>query len=71
VFGLEQGAVNHMLDGVRDTRNKLAHFREEEITTQQRLQLKRCSEWLGDLEKPVQAAFETSMEEAATGLDAR
>ena len=49
-----------MLEGVRDTRNKLAHFREEEITTQQRLQLQTCADWLGELQKPIHTAFESS-----------
>ncbi len=30
-----------MLEGVRETRNDLAHFREERITAQKRLQLKK------------------------------
>lgn len=64
VFGIEKTAVDHMLSGVRDTRNKLAHFREEEITTQQRLQLQKCADWLGDLEKSVRAALEASAPES-------
>lgn len=59
-IGKEKDVTNNMLEGVRDTRNKLAHFREEEITTAQRLQLQRCADWLGELEKPIRVAFEAS-----------
>lgn len=38
-------SMKFMLEGVRDTRNDLAHFREDEINPQQRKQLKRCADW--------------------------
>ena len=46
-----------MLEGVRDTRNDLAHFRESEITAQKRLQLKRCADWLSERENLIIASF--------------
>jgi CBS domain-containing protein len=55
---LAPDAVRNMLEGVRDTRNKLAHFREEEVTAAKRMQLKRCADWLSDREKLIAAALE-------------
>lgn len=60
VIRLKQDEVKHMLEGVRDTRNDLAHFREEEITAQKRLQLKRCADWLSERENLIIASFEES-----------
>lgn len=60
VIRLQQVEVKHMLEGVRDTRNDLAHFREEGITTQKRLQLKRCADWLSERENLIIASFEAS-----------
>lgn len=60
VIRLKQEEVKHMLEGVRDTRNDLAHFREEEITAQRRMQLKRCADWLSERENLIIAAFEES-----------
>jgi CBS domain-containing protein len=53
-------AVRNMLEGVRDTRNKLAHFREDEITAAKRMQLRRCADWLSDREKLITASLEES-----------
>jgi len=58
VIRLNQEEVRHMLEGVRVTRNELAHFREEGITTQQRLQLRTCADWLSERENLINAAFE-------------
>jgi CBS domain-containing protein len=60
VFGIDQSAVRFMLTGVRDTRNKLAHFREDEITTSQRTQLYSCADWLSNREKSVISQLEKS-----------
>ncbi|HMV46716.1 MAG TPA: CBS domain-containing protein [Blastocatellia bacterium] len=57
VIKLKQEEVKHMLEGVRDTRNDLAHFRESEITAQKRLQLKRCADWLSERENLIIASF--------------
>ena len=51
-------AVRNMLEGVRDTRNKLAHFREEEVTAAKRMQLRRCADWLSDRERLITLALE-------------
>jgi len=58
VVRLKQEEVQHMLEGVRDTRNDLAHFREEKITAQKRLQLKRCSDWLSEREHLIIGSFD-------------
>lgn len=42
-FGLEKSSLKTLLEGVRDTRNDLAHFRD--ITHQQRQQLQYCVEF--------------------------
>lgn len=41
---LEQKPLNHMLQGVRNTRNNLAHFDEVKVRAQDRSQLKKCNE---------------------------
>ena len=43
-FGIEDKAIRHLLDGVRDTRNALAHFRSE-VRKAQRDQLRFCLQW--------------------------
>jgi len=60
VIRLKKEEVKHMLEGVRDTRNDLAHFREEAITAQKRLQLRRCADWLSEREDLIISAFEKS-----------
>jgi hypothetical protein len=45
ILNLEPNAIRHLLDGVRETRNALAHFRSE-ISRWQRDQLRFCSQWL-------------------------
>ncbi len=61
VIRLRQEEVKHMLEGVRDTRNDLAHFREEDMTAQKRLQLKRCADWLSERENLIIAALESNV----------
>jgi len=46
VFAVDKAHVRQLLDGVRETRNALAHFRGE-ITPLQRDQLRYCAQWLG------------------------
>jgi CBS domain-containing protein len=55
VFNLDATAIRHLLDGVRNTRNDLAHFRGE-ISTDQREQLHFCREWLDRHPVPEPAA---------------
>jgi len=57
---LKEEEVRHMLEGVRDTRNILAHFRDEEVTAQKRVQLKVCADWLSERERLITTAFEES-----------
>jgi CBS domain-containing protein len=57
-FGVDKVAITNLLNGVRETRNKLAHFREEQVTPQERSQLKMCSEWLADKAKKAVAELE-------------
>ena len=45
-FKLDKERVSFILEGVRITRNKLAHFHDEEVTTQDRLQLTQCNDLL-------------------------
>jgi CBS domain-containing protein len=58
VIRLKEEEVRHMLEDVRETRNILAHFREEAITAQRRLQLKRCADWLSQRESLITSAFD-------------
>lgn len=57
VFGLDRGAVRRLLDRVRDTRNALAHFRDELITEKEREELRFAKEWLARHEKAINQAF--------------
>jgi hypothetical protein len=58
IFGLEESAARYMLNSVRDTRNKLAHFREDEITAPMRKQLRSCADWLNRHRGAAQETFE-------------
>ena len=44
-FNVDDQAIRKLFDGVRETRNSLAHFRSE-ITNAQRKQLRFCLRWL-------------------------
>lgn len=59
VFQLQATAVRTLLDGVRKTRNDLAHFHGE-ISPQQRNQLHFCIEWLERQRQAVLDAFQVS-----------
>jgi len=45
-FKLEKENILYILEGVRKTRNKLAHFHDENITPQDRIQLRHCNDLL-------------------------
>ena len=45
IFSLSSQAIRNLLDGVRETRNDLAHFHDE-ISAYQRDQLHFCADWL-------------------------
>jgi len=57
-FKLEPQALRKLLDGVRETRNALAHFRGE-ISRNQRDQLRFCSEWLAQHQVPISVSWPT------------
>lgn len=59
VFQLPADAIRHLLDGVRRTRNDLAHFHGE-ISSNQREQLHFCANWLEQHRTDVLNAFQTS-----------
>jgi CBS domain-containing protein len=61
VFQLQAGAVHTLLDGVRKTRNALAHFHGE-ISPAQRDQLHFCIAWLERQRQAVLDAFQMSAE---------
>ena len=46
IFQISRDAVRTVLEGVRETRNDLAHFRNE-LTPEQVDQLRFCADWLG------------------------
>ena len=54
VFGVSVPAIRTMLDGVRETRNDLAHF-QGEISPVQRNQLHYCAEWFENHLPPFDA----------------
>lgn len=62
---LEQ--VEFMLDGVRKTRNNLAHFHEDAITAQQREQLRYCYNWLQDNRRVIYKSIQTVLQDAGPG----
>ncbi|MEI6043775.1 MAG: CBS domain-containing protein [Chloroflexota bacterium] len=62
VFTTNQNEIRNMLEGVRTTRNKLAHFREEEITELEQSQLKTCVEWLDTHKSLLDAHLEKRFE---------
>ena len=61
VFQLQADAIRHLLDGVRKTRNDLAHFHGE-ISPNQRDQLHFCANWLEQHRSAVLNAFQVSTE---------
>ena len=63
-------AVRSILDGVRRTRNDLAHF-QGEITSDQRDQLRFCAEWLGRCQIAYQEEIEKEVEKAAVPASAK
>lgn len=61
VFQLNADGVRNLLDGVRKTRNDLAHFHGE-ISASQRDQLHFCIEWLERQRQAILDAFHISTE---------
>lgn len=58
IFDLDKESIRRILDGVRDTRNTLFHFRAE-ITPIQRSQLKFCNDWLNRQKQDVSSSLLT------------
>src|SRR5262249_7106264 len=54
LFKIEKDAFGNLLDGVRDVRNALAHFRE--ITPSGRSRLRVCAHWLEQCQRPAPIA---------------
>lgn len=63
-------AVHSILDGVRRTRNDLAHF-QGEITSDQRDQLRFCAEWLGRCQIEYQERIEKELQKAAVPVSVK
>lgn len=61
VFGVKPEVFTALLYSVRETRNKLAHFREDEITQQDRNELRTCAEWLSSSKRECLKAFQGSV----------
>jgi CBS domain-containing protein len=57
IFALEPKAIRRLLDSVRQTRNALAHFRDD-ISPQQRSELRFAVEWLARHQEAVTRAFQ-------------
>lgn len=53
IFGVQKGFVNELLQGVREIRNALAHFRSD-ISAEQRDRLKFGAEWLSKRQEEYQ-----------------
>lgn len=61
VFQLNAEAIRYLLDGVRKTRNDLAHFHGE-VSANQRKQLHFCANWLEQHRLAVLEAFQDTTE---------
>ncbi len=57
IFSFDRKKIRSFLDDARRTRNDAAHFRSEEITSDQRERLKTCRDWLARHEDAVHKAF--------------
>lgn len=55
ILGVQRDFARALLTGVRDTRNALAHFRADDITPEQRDQLRFGAEWLTHRQQEYQA----------------
>jgi CBS domain-containing protein len=65
-IGLEAEVVGELLHGVRNSRNTLAHFRDE-LTAKQRDQLRFCADWLAR-HQPVSPAVTLTTKSVTTGV---
>lgn len=58
--------ITFIFEGVRKTRNKLAHFHDDKISAQDRSQLKTCHDFLGPAKKKILSAFTESATPSST-----
>jgi CBS domain-containing protein len=63
-------AVRNILDGVRQTRNDLAHF-QGEISHDQRVQLRFCADWLGRCQNEYEESIEIESKTDTAVVDAK
>ena len=55
-FTMDKAGIRRLLDDIRETRNKLAHFKGE-VTEQERKKLRFCLDWLQRHQNAVFSAF--------------
>ena len=60
IFKLKPESLRHLLASVRETRNDLAHLRDD-ISPIQRTELRQCRNWLNRHEDAIEAAFTPAM----------
>jgi hypothetical protein len=58
VMDLDPKRAHNLLEGVRETRNLLAHFRDDEISPAQRDQLQFCNDWLNRIFERMKRQFQ-------------
>jgi hypothetical protein len=56
IFKLERGGIRNLLEAVRETRNKLAHFHGD-VDAGERNSLRFCADWLSSYQQAVEEAF--------------
>ena len=66
IFSLDRQKIRVLLDDARKTRNDAAHFRNEEITSEQRERLKFCRDWLARYQSTISDAFHLNSEEVVS-----
>lgn len=70
IFGVQKSFVSELLNGVREIRNALAHFRGD-ISVEQRDKLKFGAEWLTRCQEEYQARLEKEKIDKLLGRDSR
>ena len=66
IFPLDSQNIKKLLEGVRDSRNDVAHFRIETITDEQRDKIQFCQEWLKRFYPALMEEFKLSGPESET-----
>ncbi len=57
IFSFDRDTVLKLLNDAKDTRNDAAHFHTDEITSEQRMRLKLCRDWLARHTAIVSSTF--------------